>query len=393
MMNAENIDKAAALGFDADRLARLDRAIEGDVKAEKYDGAVLHVARGGETVYRRALGFADRAKNRVLKADDVFVSFSIAKQFTHVLALNRAERGDLSLTARVADVIPEFACRGKENITLFHLLTHTSGLMLKLPPLPDPMQIGNLDAVVAAACRSMVEFVPGERVYYSGMLGVAVMAEMIRRVEGSTRALRDILAQDLFQPLGMKDTALGMRPDLAPRVCPIIARDRRAGVSEAEEYEMLAMLIGPDAEIPALGCVTTAADLNRFANTLRNNGVLDGVRILSPAMIDLATRNHTGQMPNEMLSYTAGMRGWKMFPAWLGLGFFLRGEGVHPHPFGTLANPRTYGGLGAGSTMFWVDAERDLTCVYLSSGLITDESRNIERLQRVSDLVISSMVG
>jgi CubicO group peptidase (beta-lactamase class C family) len=171
-----------------------------------------------------------------------------------------------------------------------------------------------------------------------------------------------------------------------------VARDRRVGVSEAEEYEAMAMLSGPGAEIPALGCLVTAGDVERFATMLRNRGELDGARILSPAMIDLATRNHTGRMPNEMLSFTTATRGWAPFPAWLGLGFFVRGEGMHPHPFGALASPRTFGGLGAGCNAFWVDPDRDLTLVYLSTGLIVDESRHIERLQRISDIVLSALV-
>jgi CubicO group peptidase (beta-lactamase class C family) len=354
---------------------------------------VLRVGRAGKTVLDEAFGYADRGSKRVLKRDDVFLSFSIAKQLTHVLALQRVETGDLSLTMRVTELIPEFGNRGKENITLFHLLTHTSGLPLKLPQaMTDPLQIGNLDAIVAATCRCMVEFVPGERVLYSGIVGVAIIAEMIRRCEGRKRAFRDILNQDLFQPLGMKETALGLREDLAPRLCPVVVRDRRPGVSEAEEYEGLAMMTHGKAEIPALGCITTSADLDRFATMLRNRGELDGARLLSPAMLDLATRNHTGRMPNEMLAFTMGTRSWQPFPAWLGLGFFLRGEGVHPHPFGALASPRTFGGLGAGCNVFWIDPERDLTLVYLSTGLITDESRHIERLQRVSDLVLSALV-
>jgi len=387
-----NLDHASPLGFDADRLGHLGRTLSRHIADERYDGAVLHIARGGKTAFHEAFGFADRANARRMKKDDVFLSFSIAKQLTHALVLNRVERGDLSLTDRVADVIPEFACRGKENITLFHVLTHTAGLTLKLPAM-DPMQMGSLEAVVQAACRSAAESVPGERVYYSGIIGTAILAEMIRRVESSKRAYREILAQDLFAPLGMNDSALGARADLAARLCPVIARDRRPGISEAEEYEMFAMMVGPEAEIPSLGCVLTAADLARFANMLRGGGALDGVRFLSPAMIDLATRNHTGTLPNETWSFASGVRGWKPVPANLGLGFYTRGDTVHPNFLGTLTSARTYGGAGAGSTMFWVDPARDLTCVYLTAGLITDELRHTDRLQRVSDMVVSALVS
>ena len=73
---------------------------------------------------------------------------------------------------------------------------------------------------------------------------------MLRRIEGSGRRLRELMSEDLFVPLGMKDTALGLRADLAPRLVPVVARDRRPGVSMAEEYEMFGAMVTPDAEIP-----------------------------------------------------------------------------------------------------------------------------------------------
>lgn len=391
MNKPETLERATALGFDAAGLRRLVEAVTADIAARKYDGAAMRLARGGEVVLDTAIGHADLAKGRALEGDDVFLTFSIAKQLVHVLVLAAIDRGELALTTRVAEVIPEFGCRGKERVNVFHLLTHTSGLPLKLPPMMDPMQMGNLAATVAATCATPLESVPGERVYYSGLVGTAILAEMLRRIDGGKRVFRDILAQDLFGPLGMKDSALGMRADLAARFCPVVARDRRPGLSLAEEYEMFGMMVGPEAEIPSLGCVTTAADLGRFAEMLRGRGALGATRILSPALVELATRNHTGDKVNETWSYALEMRGWKAWPANLGLGFYLRGEGIHPAPLGTLASPRTFGGLGAGSTMFWIDPERDVTFVFLSTGLITDESYNTDRMQRVSDLALSAL--
>lgn len=386
-----NLDHAASRGFDADRLVHLGRAIQRDIDTARCDGAVLAIARGGKPVLTEAFGYAHRDSERRMKRDDVFVSFSIAKQLTHALLLNRIERGDLALTQRVADVIPEFANRGKENITLWHVLTHTAGLPLKLPAM-DPMQLGRLDAVVAATCACAVDSVPGERVYYSGIVGTAILAEVLRRVDGGRRAYRDILAQDLFAPLGMNDSALGARADLAQRLCPVVARDRTPGLSFAEEYEMFAAMIAAEAEIPSLGCLLSAHDLGCFAEMLRAGGAIDGVRLLSPAMVELATRNHTGTMPNDTWAFAQGVRGWRPVAAHLGLGFYLRGDTVTPNFLGTLTSPRTFGGMGAGSTMFWVDPERDLTCVFLTAGLITCELRNTDRMQRVSDMVVAAIV-
>ena len=82
---------------------------------------------------------------------------------------------------------------------------------------------------------------------------------------------------------------------------------------------------------------------------------------------------------------------WPDFPANLGLSFFIRGEGIFPSPQGLTTSPQTYAGLGAGSTMFWVDPQKDLTFVFLSAGLM-EEGHNIMRLQRLSDMVVASLM-
>ncbi|MGH7058490.1 MAG: serine hydrolase, partial [Acetobacteraceae bacterium] len=143
------------------------------------------------------------------------------------------------------------------------------------------------------------------------------------------------------------------------------------------------------AEMPWVGCVSTVADLFRFAEMLRRGGELDGVRILSTAMLEQATINRTGDKPNELYAELAHSRGWKPYPAYIGIGFSLRGEAICPHQFGTLTSPRTFGHQGAGSALFWVDPEREVTFVALTAGVM-DEADNIERFQRLSDLAISA---
>jgi CubicO group peptidase (beta-lactamase class C family) len=122
---------------------------------------------------------------------------------------------------------------------------------------------------------------------------------------------------------------------------------------------------------------------------LRRGGELDGARIISPTILDVATRNQTGERPNELFKPLAIGRGWEPSPAYLGIGFFLRGEAICHHHFGTLTSPRSFGNFGAGSSGFWVDPERDMTFVYLSAGVM-EESANIERFQRLSDIAVSA---
>jgi CubicO group peptidase (beta-lactamase class C family) len=136
---------------------------------------------------------------------------------------------------------------------------------------------------------------------------------------------------------------------------------------------------------------STAWDIYRFSEMLRRGGELDGVRLLSPSIIKLATTNHTGTRPNDLFDYAREMYGWPEFPAYLGLSFFLRGAGVFPTPLGTTTSPGTFAGLGAGSTVFWVDPERDLTFVCFTAGLL-EEAASMLRFQRLSDLVVAAVI-
>jgi CubicO group peptidase (beta-lactamase class C family) len=255
-----------------------------------------------------------------------------------------------------------------------------------LPETLAPDQVGSLEAVVAATCASLVEYAPGTRVTYSVLVGHAVLAELVRRADGGRRPYRRILREDLFEPLGMRDTWLGRPARLAERVAPVVARDRRVGLFDPAFLEAMGAVTGEDTEIPAGGYVSTAPDFHRFAEMLRAGGVLDGVRILSPATVAMVQENRTGDAPNTIWAYTEAMRDWSRFPAWLGYGFFLRGTGTHPTPFGTLASPRTFGGFGAGSSAFWIDPVTEITYAFLSSGLMED-SYSLERHQRLADLV------
>jgi CubicO group peptidase (beta-lactamase class C family) len=384
------ITDPADLGFDPKRLARLTAAIEADVAAERTDGAVVLVARGGQVALHEAVGWADRAQRRRAARDDVFSIFSVTKTLTTATVLMRVDRGELALTTPVAEVLPEFGNRGKHRITVAQLLTHTAGLAAGIPPLP-PEQLDQLAPFVAAACRQALEAAPGATVHYSAITAHALLAEMVRRLDGGTRRFRDILAADVLEPLGMRDTALGLRADLAKRKVPVVVRDRSDGIFEPDLLESFNVLITAESEIPAASAVSTVADLFRFAECLRREGELDGTRLLAPSLVRLATTNHTGDRPNGFYAFACEQRGWDPFPANIGLSFWLRGTGIFPTYFGLSSSPRTFGGLGAGSSMFWVDPERDLTFVLLTAGLL-EETRNLDRCQRLSDLVQAAVV-
>jgi len=379
------------LGLDPARLGRLKEAIEQDITKGLYDGAVFLVARGGTIAMHEAVGRTELEGDRAARKDDVFFLMSVTKQLTTAMVLSRIDRGELLLTTPVAEVIPEFGVKGKQRITVYHLLTHTSGIAGEMPPMLPLDQVGNLQAFVAAVCEQPLKNVPGQRVLYAPFTGHAVLAEMVRRLDGGERPVRQIMAEDIFEPLGMKDTSLGLRPDLKARIVPIIYRDTTKGLFEPAMIEAMNVLATEETEFPAGGGVSTVSDIYRFAEMVRRGGELDGVRLLSPAIVRLAVTNHTGSAPIDLFDYAREMYGWPEIPSNLGLSFFMRGEGIYPTPLGMTASPGTFAGLGAGSTMFWVDPERDLTFVYLTAGLL-EEATNFQRFQRLSDLVVAAVI-
>ena len=377
-------------GLSAARLLKLKAAIEGDIGKHRYFGAVIAVARHGRVGLFEALGHADRDSRRALQKSSVFSIFSVTKAFTNVLLFKAIESGELALTTRVSAIIPEFGGGLRETITFYHLLTHSSGLPAVFTPRPG-MYIDRLPEIITAICENVhSEALPGERVTYSPMAAHALIGEAIRRIDTQQRSYRQVVIDEILEPLKLKDTAIGLRPDLKPRhvvphfIDPMpIEHLGHSNLGPNGAFEE------PDAQMPWVGAVSTTGDLLRFAEMLRQGGVLDGIRVLSPALLDQATRNRTGDRPNELYKQLALARGWAPYPAYIGLGFSLRGDAICHHQFGTLSSPRTFGHAGAGSALFWVDPKLDLTFVCLTAGVM-NEADNVERFQRLSDLAIAA---
>jgi CubicO group peptidase (beta-lactamase class C family) len=371
-------------------MSRLQKAIEGDVERKLYDGAVTIVAVGGKVVFEHATGFADRHAGKPMRLDSVFPVFSVSKAFNAVLVLQRVERGEVSLNTPVREIIPEFGSRGKQRVTIGQLLSHSGGLPASFPAVPAD-KIGDLDAVVAAVCDVGLEAVPGEEVSYSPIMAHAVLGQCVRRLDGGKRKLRDIAREELLEPLGMPDTALGASKALAARAVMPRVSDESPGMFDAAALVGLGLaILNPelDIEIPAGGFVSTGADVFRFAEAMRQGGAWNGKRVLSKPMVELATSNHTDTRPNDLWTYARELKGWPLFPANLGLGFFLRGEGLQPTYFGHLSTPGTFGAMGAGTTNFWVDPVRNIAMVCLTTGFL-EEANSALRFQRLSDVAIA----
>ncbi len=380
-------------GMDARRLKRLMQVMQEDIDNDKYFGGVIAIGRHGNLALHEAIGHADSARTRPVKKDSVFSLFSVTKAITVVLVLRAIERGQFDLTTPISDLVPEFSGRGREKITIFHLLTHSSGLP-SVYSAREGMYIDVLDEIVAEICKNIYPMeAPGLGVRYAPIVHHALMGDALRRIDPKKRSYRQIVNEDLLQAVrheGYRRWAL--RKDLRKR--HLVPEFRGNSPTQHLGHSNL----GPNgafeeelAEMPWVGIVSTAADMYRFAEMLRRGGELDGARILSPTMVERAHHCWTGDKPNELYRKIFESRGWEVLPAYIGLGFTLRGERMGHALFGTLTSPETFGNHGAGTTLFWVDPKLDMTFVGLSTGVMNSDV-NIERWQRLSDIAVSAAV-
>ncbi|WP_336978957.1 serine hydrolase domain-containing protein [Altererythrobacter fulvus] len=375
-----------------ERLDTLREVILADIARGDYYGLVLTAGRGGEKLFEEALGAQDAAGEQPLRLDNVFSIFSTTKAFTNILILKAIEQGRFALTTKVRDVLPEFTGKPREEATFYHLLTHTAGMPGVWTPKPG-MYLDRLSELYEAtieAVHGVVE--PGSRCDYSPLVNHVLMGMALVRTDPKGRDYQTLLHEDLFAPLRMDSTSMGLRADLKDRH---VRPDMRGTVPIKHLSRNIegdhALFEDPATESPHVGCASTSGDLYRFAEMLRRGGELDGVRILSPRMIEVARQVHTGEMPNELYKAAHLRAGWQVAPAYMGLGFNVRGTAIVNHQLGTLTSPETYGNYGAGSTLFWVDPELDVSFAATSAGVMT-QTANIERFQKLSDMIVSAML-
>jgi len=376
--------------MDEARLAQLQDLIRADIRAGQYHGAVIKVARGGKVALEAAIGSADKAQTMPLSLSSVFNVFSVTKAFTNLLVLRAVEQGLFTLTTPISALIPEFTGHGREKILMWHLLSHQAGfpIIFEVQPGWYINSFEEVSKIVVAEVKPADE--PCVKVSYSPLVNHVLMAEALLRTDPRRRRYRQLVQEEIFDALGMRDTAVGLRADLRPRKVvpdfqgnyPIGHKSRNApGPNGAFEDET--------AEMPWVGVVSTVPDMFRFTEMFRQGGTLDGVRMLSPAMLQMAARNWTGEMVNELYAQRGRAEGLVPAPAYIGLGFSMRGTALCHHMFGTLASPGSFGNYGAGTSLFWVDPQRDISFTCLSAGVM-EHNANMRRFQRIADVILSA---
>jgi CubicO group peptidase (beta-lactamase class C family) len=191
---------------------QLDAAILKQVETNSPGIAVL-IIKDGEVKYQKVRGMADLSTKTPIKSDSPFYIASLSKQFTAVAIMMLAERGKLSYDDKLAKYFPEFESFAG-NITIRHILTHSSGLLDHLDIVKDSITGWTNDDVIKLLKReNRVLFQPGEKTSYSNS-GYVLLSMIVEQVSGET--FRKFLEENIFEPLEMKNTFVATRGDKIP---------------------------------------------------------------------------------------------------------------------------------------------------------------------------------
>ncbi len=373
----------SATGFVANRLDRIDNAINVEIASGKIPGAVALVIRNGSVAYFKSFGFSDIDSQATMQNDAIFRMASMTKAITTTAAMILYEQGHFRLSDPVAKYIPEFsdvsvvsAVDSEGNVSTTHaattpikiidLMTHTSGI--GYPFITSSVQKLYLDAGIidgltiqdttlasqmALLAEQPLMFEPGSKFAYG--LSTDLLGYLVEVISG--QSLAQFFAQEIFVPLDMHDSHFYLPKDKAERLVTLYAHIEDDGLVVSQGDESTILLYDPQYPIAGAqtyfsggaGLSSTARDYGRFLQMLLNDGELDGARILGRKSVELM-RAPRVDLDND---------GAPDF----GLGFTVVGD---LGKTGELGSVGSYSWGGAFNTSYWIDPSENLIGVFMS---------------------------
>jgi CubicO group peptidase (beta-lactamase class C family) len=374
----------AEAGFDAGRLERITEHLESRYVAPgKIAGCQAVVARHGRVAYFRSLGHMDRERATPMADDAIFRIYSMTKPITSVALMSLYERGMFQLDDPVHKAIPEWrdqrvyvsgegdamVTREPDRpMTFRHVLSHTGGLTYGMTrhPVDRAYAAAGVARGAGETLRTFVEklahaplhYAPGTAWMYS--YSTDVCGYLVEALSG--RRFDEFLRDEIFEPLGMRDTAFHVAPEKAQRLAANYERRPDKTLRLIDDPAASTYLREPSFFSGGGGLTSTTADYLRFCEMLRRGGELDGARILSRRTIDLMTKNH---LPGggTLADLAIGAFSETAYDGvGFGLGFAMTLSDVAT---GTPGVGDYYWG-GAASTIFWIDPKEDLVVIFMT---------------------------
>lgn len=332
-----------------------DRCIERSISRGDLPGAVLLVGQDDQVVYRKAYGNKAVEPEKVpMTPDTIFDMASCSKVVgtaTSVMIL--AERGKLKLSDKVTQYLPAFAANGKGEITVEQLLLHCSGMIPdnSLNDYKEPAK------AIDKICELKTVYEPGKGFRYSDV-NYILLGEIVRIASG--KPLDKFARDEIFTPLGMKDTCYNPADGLKPRCAPTEQREGRWMIGEVHDPRAYAL----GGVAGHAGMFSTVNDMARYCRMILGGGELEGTRILKSETV--ADMTKCRYLPREM----ARGYGWDIgtdYSSPRGL-FFPKGE--------------SFGHTGFTGTSMWIDPVHKVYVILLTNAVHPKEGKSVVELRR-----------
>jgi CubicO group peptidase (beta-lactamase class C family) len=365
---------------DYERLSRIDTLMNDYVKNNWIKGAVTLVIKDNQIIQYKGYGYADAETKKPMAPDAIFRIMSQSKAITSIGIMMLYEQGKLLLDQPVGDFIPEFKNQlvldkfnaadttyttvpSKRNVTIRDLLTHTSGIdyaaigtnTMKAiyAKAGIPSGLGYFDANLLTQMKRLgklpLTFQPGERFQYG--LNSDLLGCLIEVISGQT--LDQFFRNNIFDPLGMKDSYFNVPASKAGRLATVYTED---SLRQIIRWNHSFRDIDPDYPIMnkhyfsgGAGLSSTAFDYAIFLQMLLNGGIYNGKRILSPRCVEMITSNQLDFHYNGTNDF--------------GLGFEIvsdKGANLGPRNKGSFSWGGYYG------TNYWADPKAKLVCLIMT---------------------------
>jgi CubicO group peptidase (beta-lactamase class C family) len=368
LIAAGNLDKSEIPvdGFCEPRFARVRDAFLDNFALRGEPGAAIALSVHGQPVVDLWGGWKNAAKDQLWQRDTIVNFFSVSKALCTICILRLVEQGRVGLDAPLAEVWPEFAQNGKEKITLRHVLSHQSGL----PSLREPLSAGAMldwTTMTDALARAAPWWEPGTaHGYHVNTFGFLV-GEVVRRVSG--RTIGTMLREDIAGPLGA-DVHIGLPSSQHSRAAEYLwpTTPSQQTMPSADDLMRFNAYWNPpgisgggyvnkpewrSAEIPSTNGHGNARGVARVYSALVEGGEVEGVRIISKAMLAEATEEQSSGF--DLINHR---------PSRFGLGFQL----TQPErPLGP--NPYAFGHFGAGGSLGFCDPDTGVAFGYVTNDM------------------------
>ncbi len=263
----------------AQDISRMDKAVQSVVANKQFMGSVL-VARGDQVLFSKGYGFANLEWNIPNTPDTKYRIGSMTKQFTAAAILLLEQQGKIKVGDPIRKYLPDDPPTW-DKITIYHLLTHTSGIvdLLNTPGIQNMIPLPQTPEQLLALVRDKpLQFEPGTKFLYSSS-GYNLLGRLIEKITG--QRYQDYMQKNIFMPLGMKDSGYDTNIDILPK--------RASGYTPGPKGPENAQYVHMSNTYSAGGLYSTSEDLLRW-----EQGLFGGKILSTESLSKMTTPNLNG---------------------------------------------------------------------------------------------------